>query len=145
MKGPCAAGKEEIPGLVAIEEAGAVVGSDDSQPESPALDERPRVVESLVDDVLKQEVHQLLFELLGISLCSRNFGRPGVRKRLGKEPASGSRKRPRITAALLLIGQSAPQRLGLLARLSRSRRTRCIGKGFGRCQGHYASARRRRG
>ena len=86
-KGRYATGKEEIPCLVAIEEAGAVVGSDDSQPESPALGERPRVVESPVDDVLKQEVHQLLFELLGISLCSRNFGRPGARKLSNCQPS----------------------------------------------------------
>ena len=70
QKGRCATRKDEIPYLVAFEEASSAVGSDQSQPKSPALGKRPRVVQPLVDDVLKQEVHQLLLELLGILLCS---------------------------------------------------------------------------
>ena len=69
-KGQCATRKDEIPYLAAFEEASSAVGSDHSQPKSPALGKRPRVVQPLVDDVLKQEVHQLLLELLGILLCS---------------------------------------------------------------------------
>src|SRR6516164_4176506 len=87
MKGPYAAGKEEIPCLVAIEEAGSSIGSDDSQPQSPTFDKRSRFVEPLVDDVLKQEVHELLLELFGISLWSRNFGRPGARKLSNGQPS----------------------------------------------------------
>ena len=68
-KGQCATRRDEIPYLVAFEEASSAVGRDHSQPKSPALGKRPRVVQPLVE-VLKQEVHQFLLELVGILRCS---------------------------------------------------------------------------
>ena len=79
--------KDEIPNPVAFEEASSAVGSDNPQPRSPPLDKRPRHVQPIVDDVLKQQMHQLLLELLGILLCSQDFRCPGARKLSNGKPS----------------------------------------------------------
>src|SRR5437763_14948383 len=85
---------------MAFEEASSAVGSDKSQPKSPALGKRSRIVQPLVDDVLKQQMHQILLELLRILLCSRDFGCPGVRKL--------SNGKPSLLAKQDRHGESAP-------------------------------------
>jgi hypothetical protein len=48
-------------------------------PSRRPLGERPRIVQPFVDYVLKQQMHQILLELLRILLCFRDFGCPGAR------------------------------------------------------------------
>ena len=96
--------KDEIPYLVAFEEASLAFGSDQSQPKSPALGKRPRVVQPLVDDVLKQEVHQILLELLGILLCSWDFGCPGARKLSDGKPSLRAKQDRQVRALRHLHG-----------------------------------------